>query len=274
MSAIKIQIIHPAYGPPSSGRICLVERADMSGRVGGNVASSGGLALGRISGGSRGRPGIANYLLSLEEHSYPVEGNLRPLDCGCGWVRFCENALMAALHDLIADSWFPFAGEITVKPLEAPVVPEPPRYGVDRSECRSCQRSDDDCVWTNEHWRLTPYLPTQVRGIVLLETRDHHDSFADLPPSLLDQLGPMVARVERALIDLGDVARVHVNRWGDGGAHFHVWFMPRPLGRLQLRGFMLPMWLDVLPDVDETIALSAAREIARTLAESGGVAHV
>jgi hypothetical protein len=40
---------------------------------------------------------------------------------------------------------------------------------------------------------------------------------------------------------------VHVNRWGDGGAHLHVWFFARPEGLLQLRGSCLPDWLDVLP---------------------------
>lgn len=34
---------------------------------------------------------------------------------------------MTTLDELIADSWFPFAGEITVKPLDGRVIPEPPR---------------------------------------------------------------------------------------------------------------------------------------------------
>ena len=53
----------------------------------------------------------------------------------------------------------------------------------------------------------------------------------------------------------GDVGRVHLYRWGDGGAHFHVWFMPRPLGMLEASGMMLPLWEDVLPNVsDEELA--------------------
>ncbi len=181
---------------------------------------------------------------------------------------------MSALDDLIADSRFPFAGDLRVKPLDDLVIPEPERAGVDPADCRSCRRPDDDYVWTDENWRLTSVLPTQVRGIVVLETRDHVDSLADVPLPRLAELGPMLARVEWALLGMGDVARVHVHRWGDGSAHFHLWFIPRPLGRLQLRGPMLPVWLDVLPDVDDETAASALRSIAQAMAADGGTAHL
>ncbi len=72
---------------------------------------------------------------------------------------------------------------------------------------------------------------------------------------------------------LGDVARVHVNRWGDGGAHFHLWFMPRPLGMLQLRGSMLPMWLELLPNLDEVTATEVLARIGAAMALGGGTAH-
>jgi diadenosine tetraphosphate (Ap4A) HIT family hydrolase len=180
---------------------------------------------------------------------------------------------MTSLEDLIADSWFPFAGDITVKPLVDPVVPEPDRHGASAETCQSCRRPDEDYVWTDETWRLAPYSPTQVRGIVLLESRAHVDSFSDMGAELLTALGPMVARVEQALLDLGDVARVHTCRWGDGGAHFHLWLIPRPLGALQLRGSMLPMWLDLLPDLDDEAAEAAFAQIAAGMAAGGGTAH-
>ncbi|MBA2774890.1 MAG: hypothetical protein H0U36_12725 [Nocardioidaceae bacterium] len=180
---------------------------------------------------------------------------------------------MTTLDELIADSWFPFAGDITVKPLDPRVVPEPDRHGLTVDDCHSCARSDDTFVWTDERWRLTGALPTQIPGIVLLEPRQHVDSYADMPADLLAEIGPMTARVERALLGLGDVGRVHANRWGDGGAHFHLWFMPRPLGMLQLRGSMLPMWLDLLPDLDEQQARTALSRVAAAMAADGGSAH-
>ena len=180
---------------------------------------------------------------------------------------------MTTLDELIADSWFPFAGDITVKPFEDPVVPEPDRHDVDPATCHACHRPDESFVWTDDRWRLTAHLPTQVPGIVLLQPRAHYDSYADMPHDLLAELGPMTARVERALHETGDVARVHVNRWGDGGAHFHLWFMPRPNGALQLRGSMLPMWLDLLPDVDDAEARERLHRIGAALAADGGTAQ-
>lgn len=186
----------------------------------------------------------------------------------------CHDVDMTSLDELIADSWFPFAGEMTVKPLEPRVIPEPARHGEIAETCGSCQREDDTYIWTDQRWRLGGPTTTELPGIVLLEPREHHDSFVDLPPELLTELGPLVARIESALLTLGDVGRVHVNRWGDGGGHFHLWCIPRPLGMLQLRGSMLPMWLDLLPAADPDEAQSALRHIAGALAVGGGVAHV
>src|SRR5262245_33934204 len=180
---------------------------------------------------------------------------------------------MTTLAELIADSWFPFAGDITVKPLEDLVIPEPDRHDVDPSTCQACTQPDEAFVWTDEHWRLLPCLPTQIPGIVLLQPRVHFDSFSDMSPALLAELGTMTARIERALHATGDVARVHVNRWGDGGAHFHLWFMPRPNGALQLRGSMLPMWLDLMPDLPDDEARERLTRIGAALAADGGTAQ-
>ncbi len=71
------------------------------------------------------------------------------------------------------------------------------------------------------------------------------------------------------MLSLGDIARVHLYRWGDGGAHFHVWFMPRPLGMLEASGAFLPIWEDVLPNVPDEQAVAAAGRVAAALAADG-----
>jgi hypothetical protein len=174
---------------------------------------------------------------------------------------------MTGLGELLLDPWFPFEGDVRVKALLPPEVPEPTRVGVDPQECPTCAKPDVDYLWADEHWRLRPYAePCPVAGIVLLETRDHHDSYADLPAELLAELGPLTARIERVLLAPGDVARVHVARYGDGAAHFHQWFFPRPLGALQLRGSMLAVWLDVLPPVPPEVARVAHDRVAAAMA--------
>jgi diadenosine tetraphosphate (Ap4A) HIT family hydrolase len=100
-----------------------------------------------------------------------------------------------------------------------------------------------------------------------MASRVHADSFSDLPQEVVATFGPVVARVERAILGLGGVARVHLYRWGDGGSHFHVWFLPRPLGMLEASGMMLPLWEDVLPNVPDEDLADAARRIAAAMEE-------
>jgi diadenosine tetraphosphate (Ap4A) HIT family hydrolase len=140
-------------------------------------------------------------------------------------------------------------------------VPEPPRRGEAGGEpCRICGGQTTAPVWSDEHWTLHPPTNSSLPGTVWLASREHHDSFADLPVDAAATFGGVAARVERAILGLGGVARVHVYRWGDGGAHFHVWFLPRPLGMVEASGKMLPLWEDVLPNVtDEELAAAAHR---------------
>ena len=57
----------------------------------------------------------------------------------------------------------------------------------------------------------------------------------------------------RAIHAVGGIGRVHVNRWGDGGSHFHLWFYGRPVGDTQMIGFCLPLWAMTLPPIPEDI---------------------
>jgi hypothetical protein len=59
---------------------------------------------------------------------------------------------------------------------------------------------------------------------------------------------------------------VHLNRWSDGGAHLHWWFIARPVGLLQLRGSALPTWLDVLPPLPADVWRA---DLDRVVAELG-----
>ncbi len=171
-------------------------------------------------------------------------------------------------RDLLDDPWFPFTGDVRVKALEASADEEPLRHGAGGVDCHSCAAPDSAYIWTDKHWRVRSYRPTELLGQVLLESRDHHDSFSDLPEALLVGLGPLTASIERAILGLGGVARVHVARWGDGGEHFHMWFMPRPYGALQLRGSMLPMWVDFMPTWPDSDADVADATIAASLRAS------
>ncbi|MER7757835.1 hypothetical protein [Kitasatospora sp. NPDC097643] len=175
-----------------------------------------------------------------------------------------------------APSWdiFPYEGEMQVRVLRAPELPEPPRQGEDGPEsCKQCARPDADFLWTDANWRLSAAgTVSGLPAVVLLQPRAHHD-LLDLPGELAAQLGPMLQRVERALVSLGGIGRVHVNRWGDGAAHLHFWLIARPEGLMQLRGSMLPLWMDVLPPLPAEVWAANGHRIAAAMAAEGGTAH-
>ncbi|WP_255540598.1 hypothetical protein [Micromonospora sp. 4G55] len=105
--------------------------------------------------------------------------------------------------------------------------------------------------------------------VLILESRSHLD-LGDLPNLLAAELGVMTVRLERAIRSLDGVARVHVNRWGDGSAHLHMWFLARPYGRLQLRGTFLSLWDSILPPISESRWRENLAMVAAWLAEFGG----
>jgi hypothetical protein len=84
----------------------------------------------------------------------------------------------------------------------------------------------------------------------------------------------MLQRVAAAIEGVGGIGRVHVNRWGDGSEHFHVWLIPRPYGLWQLRGAMLAVWDDLLPKVPPAEWNRNRRTVARALAADGGRATI
>jgi hypothetical protein len=53
------------------------------------------------------------------------------------------------------------------------------------------------------------------------------------------------------------------------GAHFHVWFIPRPLGMLQAQGMMLPLWEDALPKVGDDAIRTVMDRISAALRVRG-----
>ena len=142
-------------------------------------------------------------------------------------------------------------------------VPEPPRRGEPGGPpCGICSMHVTDAVWSDDNWTLHPPVGGSLPGTVWLASRAHLDSFSDLSPELATDFGRVAARVEKAILALGDIARVHLYRWGDGGAHFHVWFIPRPLGMLEASGMMLPIWEHVLPNVSDQELAEAAKKVA------------
>jgi diadenosine tetraphosphate (Ap4A) HIT family hydrolase len=160
----------------------------------------------------------------------------------------------------------PFEEPLVVRAPAARQFPEPPRRGEPGGPpCAICAGATTSALWSDDNWTLHPPHGGSLPGAVWLASREHFDSFADMPEHLVADFGRLVARTERAMLSLGDVARVHLYRWGDGGAHFHVWMLPRPLGMLEATGMYLPLWEDVLPNVPDEELEETAKRIAAAM---------
>jgi diadenosine tetraphosphate (Ap4A) HIT family hydrolase len=164
---------------------------------------------------------------------------------------------------------FPFEPDgLRVVALRPPVLPEPPRNGEAGQSCRACTSSEH--VWEDEHWRLSVIPePSGAPLVLVLRTKAHVD-LPTLPDDRAGELGRLVVHIARAIESLPHVARAHVSRWGDGGAHVHLFFYARPAGFSQLRGTCLAIWDDLLPPTPRDRRDDDATTVAESLISTYG----
>ena len=167
------------------------------------------------------------------------------------------------------DTW-PFQGPAEPRVLEPPVEHEKERHGEGGVDCRACSRPDEAFAWTNERWRLyTINPPSGLPLVMILEPREHSDAPGDLPEGLAAELGVLIGRIDRAVRSVPGVGRVHVLRYGEGGAHMHWWFMARPAGMEQLRSSFAAIWDDVLPPTPDDVWRENAGLVVAALEADG-----
>ncbi len=144
----------------------------------------------------------------------------------------------------MSDALGDFAATIALDP----VVDEPPREGEPGDDpCHYCQVSVSEALWANPNWRALARHWSPLPGGVLLVSTDHVDTLAELPRARQAEFGVIVAAIETAIMSLGAASRVHIYRWGDGRAHFHVHFIGRPAGRPQFAWRNLPLLRRLAP---------------------------
>lgn len=157
-------------------------------------------------------------------------------------------------------SWqiFPFEGDFSVRTVLPFNEHDRPRSGEPEGGPCHCESAETErpLVWSNNRWEVRPieFGPGHAAPVpaYMLQTKAHMD-IEDFDEQYAAELGVMTIRMERAIKATGSIGRVHFNRWGDGGSHFHVWFLGRPLGAWQLSGFALPLWGFILPSLDESV---------------------
>jgi diadenosine tetraphosphate (Ap4A) HIT family hydrolase len=170
--------------------------------------------------------------------------------------------------------WEVVDGEVRPKPLAAP-GPEAPRMGDEGgAPCGACAGFDPEkVVWEDERWVLTAEpAPTGLPLVLILSTRDHEDA-GQIDDDLASEFGRIANRLVRIIENLPHIGRAHVNRWGDGSAHFHVWFFARPAGFAQIKGSYAVEWDDILPPGDDAVRRADLHTVATKLANWGGHAR-
>jgi diadenosine tetraphosphate (Ap4A) HIT family hydrolase len=170
--------------------------------------------------------------------------------------------------------WEAVDGAVVPKVLPPP-GPEPARYGEDPAKpCGACQGFDPDrVVWEDDFWVLThDGKPSGLPLVLVLHTREHLD-LPDLDDDLASQLGRIETRLVRIIGSLPHIGRVHVNRWGDGSAHFHLWFFARTQGLGQVLGSYAVEWDEILPPGPEDVWRADLHTVATKLANWGGHAR-
>lgn len=170
---------------------------------------------------------------------------------------------------------FPFEAEgLRLKPVEPLAGAEMSRHGEDGKPCGVCNQVDernsvDAEVWRDDHWRISVAEPSGAPLVLMLVPHTHHD-FTTLPKELAAEMGQVMVALGAAIEALPSVARVHVSRWGDGGAHAHIFFFARPTRMPQLRGTMMAVWDDFLPAVPADVRDANARAVIQELVRTYG----
>ena len=180
-----------------------------------------------------------------------------------------DGRLAVAVEEMPGWDIFPFEiDSLRIKPLQPLADAEPPRAGEDPAEC-SCVRDPDPAVterevWSNERWVLHLDAHSRLPIGLNLGPREHCD-LPTVPDHLAGEMGTLIVAVSAAVEALPSVGRVQLAKYGDGGAHLHLFFFGRPARMLQLRGSPLLDWEENLPPVPLEVHRANAEAVAEHL---------
>ena len=166
-------------------------------------------------------------------------------------------------------------GAIVPKVLPAPLDAEVVRWGEGDKPC-SCTTRDlpENAVWHNDRWVVTtPAKPGGMPLMMYLHPREHLD-FGDMDDDLAAEFGKVTNWLHRIMANLPNIGRVHVNKWGDGGSHMHVFFVARYARMFPVIGSPAVDWDDMLPPPPEEVWRADVKHVADRLATHDGVALV
>jgi hypothetical protein len=186
-----------------------------------------------------------------------------------------DGRLPVAVEEMPGWDVFPFdVDSLRVKPLQPLADDERSRAGEDPATCWCADTGGwpgpgaDEVVWADDRWRLKG-LGSGLPVFLVLEPREHCD-LTTVPDELAGELGRLTVAVAAAVEELPSVGRCHLAKYGDGGAHLHLFFLGRPARTTQLLGSPLLDWEENLPRVPREVALANAAHVVRALIDRRG----
>ena len=185
-----------------------------------------------------------------------------------------DGRLPVAVEEMAGWDIYPWeVDSLRIKPLRPLADEEPARRGESADDCwctdPDAQAPAGGTAWRNERWRLVVGREARLPANLFLEPLAHHD-LADVPPDLAAEMGRLVVEITAAIEQLPSVGRAQVLRFGDGGAHLHLFFLGRPRRILQLRGSPLLDWEENLPLVPVEVHRANAAYVGNRLVERLG----
>jgi hypothetical protein len=184
-----------------------------------------------------------------------------------------ERRLPVAVEEMPGWDIYPYElDSLRLKPLRPLADADPPRRGESAAECWCAQpaRPDDGTtVWRSERWVVHLTADTGLPIGLTLSPLEHHD-LPDLPGELAAEMGVLVAAISAGVERVPSVGRVQLAKYGDGGAHLHLFFFGRPTRILQFRGSPLIDWEENLPRVPLAVLQANARVVADHLVDTVG----
>lgn len=186
-----------------------------------------------------------------------------------------DGRLSVAVEEMPGWDIYPYEiDSLRLKPLQPLAEAEPPRAGEDPADCW-CASGEwaewhREYVWRNERWVLTLARATGLPVQLNLTPLTHCD-LGSVPDDLAGEMGRLIVAVSAAIEELPSVGRVQLAKYGDGGAHLHLFLLGRPARILQFRGSPLLDWEENLPRVPiEVLRDNAGFVAARLVATVGG----
>lgn len=180
-----------------------------------------------------------------------------------------DGRLAVAVEEMPGWDIYPYEiDSLRLKPLQPLADSEPARAGEDPAECY-CSREpdpalDERLVWSNQRWQLHLDIHSKLPIGLNLGPREHCD-LPSVPDHLAGEMGSLIVAVSAAIEALPGVGRVQLAKYGDGGAHLHLFFFGRPARMLQFRGSPLLDWEENLPPVPLEVHRANAEAVAAHL---------